>query len=338
MPIGSLTIKELKQQLNREIIGQEQAMEEILQVVAVALMGVSDLQRPLGSFLLLGPTGVGKSQTGRSLAKIIHGDERKAITINCTEFSNPHDVAKLVGAPPGYVGFEHPPFLAPEMLTENFTILVFEELEKADRTFFNLLLPVLERAELKTGRSHNLCFNHCFILMTSNLGSYHYDASLRGQIGFCSELHDPITPEEALTKRENVFLTEARRHLPPEFLNRFDEIITFKRLGEKELFFILEKFLLEMRARWAARGLEMSLTEKAKNFLIQRGTDFLYGARPLRKAIRRYLEFPLVGFWSERRQLSPSEFIQVDLARNEQALVFEVKAAKNSFNSRQAQV
>src|SRR5512139_2377789 len=143
--------QELREQLKREIIGQDKAVDAMVRAVMVANLGICDPQRPLGTFLFLGPTGTGKSQIGRSLAQILHGNDSGLVVINCTEFRNPHDVSKLTGAPPGYIGHDHPPFLTPEKLEKKPTIVIFEELEKADRALNDLLLQILERGELKTG-------------------------------------------------------------------------------------------------------------------------------------------------------------------------------------------
>ena len=176
---------ELREQLKREIIGQDKAIDAMVRAVMVANLGICDPQRPLGTFLFLGPTGTGKSQIGRSLAQIIHGNDSGLIVINCTEFKNPHDVSKLTGAPPGYIGHDHPPFLTPEKLEKKATIVIFEELEKADRALNDLLLQVLERGEMKTGLGTDLCFKNCFIILTSNVCAKEVDQISRNAlIGF----------------------------------------------------------------------------------------------------------------------------------------------------------
>ncbi len=315
--------EELRDELKKEIIGQDQAIEAVVQAVLVADLGVCDPNRPLGSFLFLGPTGVGKSQLCRSLAKVLYGDEKEAVTINCTEFKNPHDVAKLTGAPPGYIGHDQAPFLIQEKINKRLTVVAFEEVEKADRALHDLLLQVLERGELKTGRGLDLNFRNCFIFMTSNAGSKEHDNRHRRYIGFTH----PITPEDAKKMqelRQEVFSKAIRSQFSPEFLNRIDEQIIFNSLKEEHLMQILNKLLLDVQARLAMAGLGTSISEDAKRFLVKKGTNLLYGARPLRKALREYLEFPVVSEyykWKKSSRGGPVE-IQIGLGKNGEKLRF----------------
>lgn len=327
-----INASEFRDTLKKEVFGQDHAVEAVVRAVTVADFGACDPRRPLSSFLFLGPTGTGKSHTGRSLAKILHDDEEAVVAINCTEFKNPHDVAKLVGAPPGYVGHEQPPFLTQEKIDKKLTVVIFEELEKADRALYDLLLQILERGELKTGRGVDLRFYNCFIFMTSNVGVKEDDDRSRGHIGFWDEHAHPISPEEAESLRLGTFQKAARHQFNPEFLNRIDEILVFNRLSDKHLFQILDKILLDVRARLAMRGLGTIISDNAKKFLIKKGTDLLYGARPLRRAIREYLEFPIVSEY-QKQVRSGVDMTQHDLHvetnKSEEALKFSLaKLAK----------
>lgn len=298
-----LKAQELRDQYRKEIIGQDRAIDAVVRAVMVADLGVCDPQRPLGTFLFLGPTGTGKSQIARSLAKILHGDEREVVAINCTEFKNPHDVAKLVGAPPGYVGHEHPPFLTQDKLDKKLTVLLFEELEKADRALFDLLLQVLERGELKTGRGVDLNFTRCFIMMTSNVCAKEVDdITKNAAIGFGppTPKFDDLDHDAADAKIQSVCITAVEDFFSPEFINRIDEIVTFNRLKEDHLLAILDKFLLDTRARLAMAGVGTVISDASKKFLIEKGTNLRYGARPLRRAVREHLEFPLATMIAER--------------------------------------
>lgn len=318
---------ELRNELEKEIIGQDHAVETVVRAVMVADFGACDPSRPLSSFLFLGPTGVGKSQMGRSLAKILHGNEKEAVVVNCTEFRSPHDIAKLMGAPPGYIGHDHPPFLIQEKIDRKPTIVIFEELEKADRAFYDLLLQILERGELKTGRGEDLRFRNCFIFMTSNIGVREDDAHSRGHIGFLDDTHQPISPEEVKNLRMNTFIKAARGQFNPEFLNRLDEMIVFNKLEEQHLLQILEKMLLDVRARLAMGQLGTTLSDNAKKFLVKKGTDLFYGARPLRRAIRKYLEFPVVSKYRRRKEAltnGPLD-VYVDLDKNGEELIFNFR-------------
>lgn len=309
-----LNSKELRDQLKREIIGQDRAVDAVIRAVMIADLGICDPRRPLGTFLFLGPTGTGKSQIGRSLAKILHGNENEVVAVNCTEFKNPHDVAKLVGAPPGYVGHEQPPFLTPEKIEKKFTITIFEELEKADRALFDLLLQVLERGELKTGRGVDLSFRNCFIIMTSNVSAKEVDNITRNAVlgfGPAAQKFETLDKDSADAKIQAVCMKALEDFFSPEFINRIDEIITFNRLKDEDLLSILDKFLLDTRARLAMAGVGTVISEASKRFLIQKGTNLRYGARPLRRAVREYLEYPLASLIAEVG-IDRNQMVQID--------------------------
>lgn len=320
--------EQLRQQLMKEVIGQQKAVDAVVRAVIVADLGICDPRRPLGTFLFLGPTGTGKSQLGRSLAKILHGDEKEVVAVNCTEFKNPHDVAKLVGAPPGYVGHDQPPFLTPEKLSKKFTIVIFEELEKADPALFDLLLQVLERGELKTGRAVDLDFTQCFILMTSNVCAKEVDAITKNaSIGFHppTEKFEDLDEDTADEKIQTACILAVEDFFNPEFINRIDEIITFNRLRLEHMMAILDKFLFDTRARLAAAGVGVTIDMSAKRLLIEKGTNLRYGARPLRRIVREYLEFPLAAKIADNG-VNPNSVIQIK-ADGEQ-LAFEMQALK----------
>lgn len=329
--------RELESSLKKEIIGQDEAVAVVVRNVVVAEMGICDPQRPLTSALFIGPTGVGKSQIGRSLAKILHGDDRIVIAINCTEFKNPHDVAKLVGAPPGYVGHDQPPFLTQEKLAGRMTIVIFEELEKADRALHDLLLQILERGELKTGRGVDLSFTNCFLFMTSNIGTHEADRARRGGIGFAR----PIIPEEVTDIRTReaqeraIYKGAVENFFNPEFVSRLDEMVVFRRLKEEHMLSILEKFLLDTRARLSMAGLGSAVTDRAKRFLVEKGTNIRYGARPLRRAVREYLEFPLANAVSSQPNLS-NMVVTIDCEEESNRLSFSFSSLVLFMNGRVA--
>jgi len=315
--------QELREQLKKEIIGQDSAVDAMVRAVMVANLGICDPQRPLSTFLFLGPTGTGKSQIGRSLAQILHGKDSGLVVINCTEFQNPHDVSKLTGAPPGYIGHDHPPFLTQEKLEKKGTIVIFEELEKADRALNDLLLQVLERGEMKTGLGVDLSFRNCFIILTSNVCAKEVDQiTTNNTIGFGPSLQklQDLDRDVANDKIRSVCIGAVEDFFSPEFINRIDEIITFNRLQDEHLMAILEKFLSDTRSRLAAAGIAAIVSEGAKRFLINRGTNLRYGARPLRRAVREYLEYPLAALIAER-----------EIARN-QIVHIEAKQDGLSFN------
>lgn len=314
---------ELREKLRKEIIGQDEAIDAVVRTVIVADLGICDPRRPLGTFLFLGPTGTGKSQIARSLAKIIHGEESDVVAINCTEFKNPHDVAKLVGAPPGYVGHEQAPFLTQDKLEKRLTVVLFEELEKADRALFDLLLQILERGELTTGRGVDLSFRNCFVMMTSNVCAKEIDNIAKNEVfGFGpppKSIRD-MDPAAAEARIRAACLGAVENFFSPEFINRIDEIVTFRALKYEHLMTILEKFLAESRERVALTGFLMSISETAKRFLIEKGTNLRYGARPLRRAVREYLEFPLANVIAESAPPERNQAVQVDADKD--ALTF----------------
>jgi len=315
--------QELREQLKKEIIGQDSAVDAMVRAVMVANLGICDPQRPLSTFLFLGPTGTGKSQIGRSLAQILHGKDSGLVVINCTEFQNPHDVSKLTGAPPGYIGHDHPPFLTQEKLEKKGTIVIFEELEKADRALNDLLLQVLERGEMKTGLGVDLSFRNCFIILTSNVCAKEVDQiTTNNTIGFGPALQklQELDRDMANDKIRSVCIGAVEDFFSPEFINRIDEIVTFNRLQDEHLMAILEKFLSDTRSRLAAAGIAAIVSEGAKRFLINRGTNLRYGARPLRRAVREYLEYPLAALIAEQ-----------ETARN-QIVHIEAKQDGLSFN------
>jgi len=295
--------QDLKERLKKEIIGQDRAIDALVRAVMVANLGICDPQRPLGTFLFLGPTGTGKSQIGRSLAQILHGDNAGLVVINCTEFKNPHDVSKLTGAPPGYIGHDHPPFLTPEKLDKNPTIVIFEELEKADRALNDLLLQVLERGEMKTGLGMDISFRNCFIILTSNVCAKEVDQITQNiSIGFNppERKFEELDQHVADDKINSVCIGAVEDFFSPEFINRIDDIITFNRLKDEHLLAILDKFLVDTRSRLVTAGVNIVISEGAKRFLIRKGTNLRYGARPLRRAVREYLEYPLAIMIAEQ--------------------------------------
>jgi ATP-dependent Clp protease ATP-binding subunit ClpC len=325
-----LKAAELRELLKREIIGQDRAIDAVVRTVVVADLGICDPRRPLGTFLFLGPTGTGKSQIGRSLAKILHGSENDVVSINCTEFKNPHDVAKLVGAPPGYVGHDQQPFLTQDKLDKPLTVLIFEELEKADRGLFDLLLQILERGELTTGRGANINFHNCLVMMTSNVCAKEIDHIAKNEVlgfGLPPKRLQELDPAAADARIRATCIGAVENFFNPEFVNRIDEIITFNPLKDEDLIAILEKFLEETSERVEAKGVSLALSESAKKFLIEKGTNLRYGARPLRRAVREHLEFPLASLIAENGAKPGSETVQVE-AGNGRLDFFFVKAAK----------
>jgi ATP-dependent Clp protease ATP-binding subunit ClpB len=266
----------LEDELHRRVVGQAEAVEAVANAVRRSRSGLSDPDRPLGSFLFLGPTGVGKTELARALAQFLFDDERAMVRIDMGEYQEKHTVARLIGAPPGYVGHEEGGQLTEAVRRRPYRVLLLDEVEKAHADVFNVLLQVLDDGRLTDGQGRTVDFRNVVIIMTSNLGSQHI-------------LDEEISPE-VLGDR---VMADVRRHFRPEFLNRIDETVIFDRLSAEQLRDIVEIQLQRLRQRLAERELELHVAPEAMDRLAELGFDPLYGARPLKRVIRKHVEDPL---------------------------------------------
>jgi ATP-dependent Clp protease ATP-binding subunit ClpB len=246
-----------------------------------ARSGLKDPQRPIGSFIFLGPTGVGKTELARALAEFMFDDERSMIRIDMSEYMEKHAVSRLIGAPPGYVGYEEGGQLTEAVRRRPYCVILFDEIEKAHHDVFNVLLQILDDGRLTDGQGRIVDFKNTVIIMTSNIGSERI-------LEFSGK-----TDSNAYALMKGAVLTEMRHHFRPEFLNRVDEIVVFHSLSEADLKKILNVQLGRLRARLAERQVEIELTETAATHLAREGYDPVYGARPLKRAIQKELETPL---------------------------------------------
>ena len=265
----------LESHLHERVVGQRQAVQAISNAVRRSRSGLSDPNRPVGSFLFLGPTGVGKTELARALADFLFDDERAMTRIDMSEYSEKHSVSRLIGAPPGYVGYDQGGQLTEAVRRRPYTVILMDEVEKAHPEIFNTLLQLLDDGRLTDGQGRTVDFTNSVLIMTSNLGS---------------ELIDPGLGTEVI---ENRVLGAVRGHFRPEFLNRVDEIVVFGRLTRPELARIVDLQLGRLRRRLAARGLGLLVTDGVKEILANEGYDPAYGARPLKRAIQRRLADPL---------------------------------------------
>ena len=271
---------ELESLLGQRVVGQEEAVEAIANAVRRARAGLQDAAQPIGSFLFLGPTGVGKTELTKALAEILFNDEQALVRIDMSEYMEKHAVARLIGAPPGYVGYEEGGELTEAVRRRPYQVILFDEVEKAHADVFNLLLQVLDDGRLTDGHGRTVDFRNTIIVLTSNLGSEVLAA--RAEAAADAGVRDEVL---ALT----------RAHFRPEFLNRLDEIIVFHRLERSHMDGIVAIQVANLASLLANRGLQLELDEAAASWLAQAGTDPVYGARPLKRVIQRHIQNPLAN-------------------------------------------
>jgi len=287
IPVARLLEGEMKKllhldaELHRRVVGQDEAVQAVAEAVIRARSGLKDPNRPIGSFIFLGPTGVGKTELARALAESLFDDERAMVRIDMSEYQERHTVARLIGAPPGYVGYEEGGQLTEAVRRRPYSVILFDEIEKAHHDAFNVLLQILDEGRLTDGQGRTVDFKNSIVIMTSNVGS-HRILDYRGAF----EGRDYEAMKEAV-------LEEMRRHFRPEFLNRIDEIIVFHSLNEEHLARIVDIQLEGLRGRLRDRHIQVELQDGARAHLVRAGYEPVYGARPLKRAIQREIETPL---------------------------------------------
>ncbi len=294
----------LEEELHKRVIDQEHAVTAVSEAIRRARAGLKDPKRPIASFLFLGPTGVGKTELSKALAELLFGDEDALIRLDMSEFKEEHSVAKLIGAPPGYVGYEEGGKLTEAVRRKPYSVLLLDEVEKAHSRVFDLFLQVLDDGRLTDSHGRTVDFRNTVIIMTSNIGSqYLLSISVDGD--------EERVQKEFERAREKV-LEELRYHFRPEFLNRIDEIIVFKPLTMKELFQIIDLLVASINKRLVERNISIELTEKAKEHLVRLGYDPAYGARPLKRTLQKHLETPLANLII-KGEIKDGQKVMVDL-------------------------
>ncbi len=267
----------MEERLHQRVIGQSEAVEAVSNAVRRARSGLQDPNRPIGSFIFMGPTGVGKTELAKALAAFIFDSEQAMVRIDMSEFMEKHAVARLIGAPPGYVGYEEGGYLTEAVRRRPYSVVLFDEIEKAHPEVFNVLLQILDDGRMTDGQGRTVDFKNTLVIMTSNIGSQ-----------WIQEL--AVSNREEMEKR----VTEAlRAHFKPEFLNRIDETIIFKNLTREQLVEIVDIQIRILRDRLAARNIGLTLSEAALSFISDKGYDPIYGARPLKRVIQQHIENPL---------------------------------------------
>ena len=289
IPAAKLTESEaerflrLEDELRKRVIGQEEAVKAVSRAIRRARAGLNDANRPLGSFIFVGPTGVGKTELSKALAECLFDDERNLIRIDMSEYMEKHSVAKLIGAPPGYVGFEEAGQLTEKVRRKPYSVVLFDEIEKAHPEIFNLMLQILDDGRLTDSRGRVVSFRNAIIIMTSNVGAH--EAKSVSSLGFGAS--SPAAEYEKMSERIKEALKEQFR---PEFLNRVDDVVVFAKLGKKDAEKIVELLLGGLRKRLEEMGVGLNVTRSALDFITESGYDDEYGARPLRRNIRRLVE------------------------------------------------
>jgi ATP-dependent Clp protease ATP-binding subunit ClpC len=301
----------VEEELHKRIISQEKSISALARAIRRSRAGLKSPNRPIGSFLFLGPTGVGKTEVARSLANFLFGSDKALIRFDMSEYMEKHSVSKLIGSPPGYVGYEEGGQLTERVKRSPYSVVLLDEIEKAHPDIFNILLQVFEDGQLTDGLGNTVDFKNTILIMTSNIGARHLQK--RQGLGFQSNLEDSVAE-----KVEDLVKNEVKRTFNPEFLNRLDEIIIFQALTDSDLIQIMELLVQQLNANLAQKAITISVMEDAKKWILEKTlVDRTYGARPLRRALQRYVEDPLsealiAGHIQER-----PAFLEVYLSNNQ---------------------
>lgn len=321
VPVTNLTEAEAAKLLRSEdalhqrVIGQDEAVQKVSRAIRRSRSPLKDPRRPGGSFIFLGPSGVGKTELAKALAEFLFGSEDALISFDMSEFMEKHAVSKLIGAPPGYVGYDEGGELTKQVRRRPYSVILFDEIEKAHPDIFNVLLQILDEGRLTDGQGRVVDFSNTVIIMTSNIGAR--EIAHTSPMGFSVQEGAGLSDKEIKSRVES----ELKHLFRPEFLNRVDEIVVFKSLTQEELRGIVDLMVLDLRARLVAQGLSLELTDAARDLIAKEGTDPVYGARPLRRALQTLIEDPL----SEellQNAWKPNTIIVVDVDKDANTLTF----------------
>lgn len=294
IPVKRLVAKEadrllhIEDIIHKRVVGQNEGVNAVAKAIRRARAGLKDPKRPIGSFLFLGPTGVGKTELARSLAEAIFGDESAMIRFDMSEYMEKHTVSRMLGAPPGYIGYDEGGLLTDAVRRKPYAVILLDEIEKAHPDIFNILLQVLDDGRLTDSQGRTVDFKNTVIIMTSNAGAFKLQPQKTNTMGFAVN-EDKQIKQNA----KKIVMNEVKRQFKPEFLNRIDEIIIFEPLTDKELTQIVTLLLNDVQKRLAEMDIELIIKDEVKSYLLKHGTDTIYGARPLKRAVQRYLQDPL---------------------------------------------
>ena len=280
-------LKNLEKELHKRVVGQNEAVEAVAKAIKRGRVGLKDPNRPIGSFLFLGPTGVGKTELSKALAQCLFGDESSMIRIDMSEYMEPHSVSKLIGSPPGYVGFEEGGQLTEKIRRKPYAVILFDEIEKAHPDVMNMLLQILEDGRLTDSQGRTVNFKNTVIIMTSNLGAR--VITDKKSLGFSNnEKQEDSQKDYEETKKEVMQIL--KKELRPEFINRIDEIIVFHKLNDEEIRKIVDIMIAEVERRLKEQNIEIEVDDSVKDLIAKTGVDKAFGARPLRRTIQNLLE------------------------------------------------
>jgi ATP-dependent Clp protease ATP-binding subunit ClpB len=270
----------MEDRLRHRVVGQDAALERVANAIRRSRAGLSDPKRPIGSFIFLGPTGVGKTELARALAEFLFDDEHALLRIDMSEYMEKHAVSRLIGAPPGYVGYEEGGQLTEQVRRRPYAVILFDEIEKAHPDVFNLLLQMMDDGRLTDGKGRTVDFRNTVIIMTSNIGSSFLQA-------------EGLRSEQEFAEASTQVMNALHAHFKPEFLNRVDDIIIFRPLGKEQLVKVIDLRLEDVRRLLAERKISLELSDAAKDLLFSEGFDPNFGARPLKRAIQKLVQDPL---------------------------------------------
>src|SRR5262249_45301926 len=275
--------------LHQRVIGQDEAVEAVCKAIRRARVGLKNPNRPIGSFIFSGPTGVGKTELAKALAGYFFGSEEALVRIDMSEFMEHHTTSKLIGSPPGYVGYQEGGQLTEAVRRKPYSVVLFDEIEKAHPDVFNVLLQILDDGRLSDSKGRTVDFKNTIIIMTSNVGAQYIDKTAL-QVGFQRAATENTEHEERYKKIRDLVMDAMKKTFRPEFLNRIDEMIVFQQLTREEIRKIVDLMSSDLQSRIKAQGMELVITDDCKDFIAKDGYNPTYGARPLRRSIQRYLE------------------------------------------------
>jgi ATP-dependent Clp protease ATP-binding subunit ClpC len=317
----------MAESIRGKVIGQNEAVDKVVKAIQRNRAGLKDPNKPIGSFFFLGPTGVGKTQLAKVLAKFLFDSEDALVRIDMSEYMEKFSISRLVGAPPGYVGYEEGGQLTEKVRRKPYSIILLDEIEKAHPDVFNLLLQVLDDGHMTDGLGRKIDFKNTILIMTSNIGARQL-ADFGTGVGFGTKAQSDSRDDNAKSVIQNAL----RKAFSPEFLNRVDDMIMFKSLGKKEILLIIDIELSKLYDRINSLGYQVELTEKAKDFIVDKGHDEKFGARPLKRAIQKYIEDPLAEEII-KANLVEGDTIQLDYEDGKEELIVNIKKAKSSKKS-----